>query len=172
MEAGIGVSIVDIEIRRVEWFNGGLFAEILSTAARNLILALEAEMLQIYPGDEATDHFMLGADEVAVGRGVFMIAYSETTPVACGAIRLLNPDTAELKRMYVIPQARGQGIAGRLLDVLESEARRLGARKAVLVTGPRQPEAISLYSRAGFVEIEGFGKFKDHPLGYFMGKQL
>ena len=42
----------------------------------------------------------------------------------------------------------------------------------VLETGPRQPEAISLYSRAGFVEIEGFGEFKDHPLSYFTGKQL
>ena len=163
MEAGIGVSIVDIEIRR---------AEIISAAARNLVLALEAEMLQLYPEDATTDHFILGTDEVADGRGAFMIAYGANTPVACGAIRLRNPATAEIKRMYVIPQARGQGIAGRLLDALDSEARCLGARKVVLETGPRQPEAISLCSRAGFVEIEGFGEFKDHPLSYFMGKEL
>ncbi len=160
------MSVETIEIRR---------AEILSTAAQNLILALESEMLKLYPEDAedaATDHFTLGADDVAVGRGAFMIGYTANTPVACGAIRLLNPETAEIKRMYVVPQARGQGIAGRLLDVLESEARHLGAREIVLETGPRQPEAISLYSRAGFVEIEGFGKFKDHPLSYFMGKEL
>ena len=160
------MTVETIEIRR---------AEIISTAARNLILALESEMLQLYPEDAedpATDHFTLRADEVSNGRGAFMIAYSANTPVACGAIRLRNPETAEIKRMYVVPQARGQGIAGRLLDALESEARHLGARKIVLETGPRQPEAISLYLTAGFVEIEGFGKFKDHPLSYFMGKEL
>ncbi len=90
-------------------------------------------------------------------RRVYTRRARSSSPAQFPPIRLRNPDTAELKRMYVIAQARGQGIAGRLLDAFESERRRLGARKIVLQTGPRRPEAISLYSRAGFVEIEGFG---------------
>ena len=74
-------------------------------------------------------------------------------------MRRIEPGVAEIKRMYVDPSARGRGVGRQILDALEAEARRLGARRIVLETGPRQPEAIALYARAGFAEIPLFGEY-------------
>ncbi len=81
----------DIEVRR---------ETLTSDAATALILALNAELIARYPEDRTADHFELHADEVAPGRGVFLVAYAGGRPVACGAIRLLDAHTAEVKRMY------------------------------------------------------------------------
>jgi GNAT superfamily N-acetyltransferase len=152
-----------IEIRR---------AAITSSAARKLILALNAELSARYPEDGTAAHFRLDAGEVAHGRGAFLVAYAGGAPLACGAVRLLGADTAEIKRMYVRPSARGRGLGRRMLGALEAEARTLGAKQIVLETGPRQPEAIALYARAGFAEIAAFGEYEDSPLSVFMGKDL
>ncbi|HET8679805.1 MAG TPA: GNAT family N-acetyltransferase [bacterium] len=143
-----------------------------SVIATALILALNAELIARYPEDRTADHFELDADEVAPGRGVFLVAYAGSRPLACGAIRLLDADTAEVKRMYVEPGARGYGLGRRLLRALEAEAQLLGARRIVLETGPRQPEAIALYLRAGFSKIAAFGEYANSPLSVFMGKDL
>lgn len=74
--------------------------------------------------------------------------------------------------MYVVPSARRRGVARRLLESLEAEARALGARRLVLETGPRQPEAIGLYASAGFSTIGAFGQYQASPLSVFMGKTL
>jgi GNAT superfamily N-acetyltransferase len=143
-----------------------------SRAAVELILALNAELLAIYPEDDTANHFRLDADEVAPGRGAFLVAYAGDHALACGAIRLLDAETAEIKRMYVQPDARGLGLGRRLLGALEAEARILGAKKMVLETGPRQPEAIALYSSAGFSRIGAFGEYESSPLSVFMSKEL
>jgi GNAT superfamily N-acetyltransferase len=143
-----------------------------SRAALELVLALNAELLARYPEDDTANHFRLDAEEVAPGRGAFLVAYAGDHPLACGAIRLLDAETAEIKRMYVHPDARGRGVGRRLLAALEVEARILGARKMVLETGPRQPEAIALYSSAGFSRIGAFGEYDSSPLSVFMGKEL
>lgn len=96
--------------------------------------------------------------------------------VGCGALRRLSvpglEDAAEVKRMYVVPEARGRGVARVVLDALEGEARAIGAARMVLETGDQQPEAIALYTRAGFEAIPRFGEAWTHPLSIFMGKQL
>ncbi len=143
-----------------------------SDAAKELILALNAELLGRYPEDGTANHFRLDADEVVHGRGAFLVAYAGDKPLACAAIRLLDADTAEIKRMYVEPSVRGLGLGRRLLGALEAEARVLGVKQIVLETGPRQPEAIALYSRAGFSEIAAFGEYVSSPLSVFMGKDL
>src|SRR4051812_4421994 len=74
-----------------------------------LITALNAELLERYPEDGST-HFRLDPEEVAPGRGVFLIAYVNGQPAGCGATRLIDPQTAEIKRMYVVPEFRGRGI--------------------------------------------------------------
>ena len=153
----------EIEVRR---------EPLTSHVATALILALNAELTARYPEDRSADHFELDADEVAPGRGVFLIAYASDRPLACGAIRLLDADTAEVKRMYVEPRARGQGLGRRLLRALEAEARMLGVKRVVLETGPRQPEAIALYTRVGFSTIAAFGEYENSPLSVFMGKDL
>jgi putative acetyltransferase len=76
----------EIEIRR---------EAITSSAAERLILALNAELSALYP-EPGANHFRLDAAEVAPGRGAFLVAYQNGRPLACGAIRLLSPETAEV----------------------------------------------------------------------------
>jgi len=143
-----------------------------SLVAQDLIAALNAELLERYPEDGSADHFRLESHEVTPGRGSFLVAYEEAVPIGCGAVRRIEAGVAEVKRMYVAPAVRGRGVGRALLAALEAEARDLGATRLVLDTGPRQPEAIALYERAGFVHIEAFGEYEDHPLSVFMGKDL
>jgi GNAT superfamily N-acetyltransferase len=79
---------------------------------------------------------------------------------------------AELKRMYVVDQARGRGFARRLLAELERTAVAAGARRMVLETGTRQPEAIGLYRSAGYQPIPGFGVYRCAPGSRYFGKPL
>ena len=82
----------------------------------------------------------------------------------CGAVRHLGGLRAEVKRMYVVPEARCQKIRKGILDALEREARRLGVEEMVLETGVRQPRALSLYETAGFVRVPLFGEYVGKPL--------
>jgi putative acetyltransferase len=145
--------------------------ELTSAAAQALIGALNAELGARYPGD-GSGYFRLDPDEVRPGRGAFVVAYEGDTAVGCGAVRLIEPRVAEIKRMYVLPDRRGCGIARRILEVLEREARSLGVTKLRLETGTRQPEAIALYSRTGYVPSDPFGEYPSSPLNVFFEKRL
>lgn len=143
-----------------------------SPPARELIGALNQELSGVYTEADAT-HFALDAEEVAPGRGAFLVAYRDAAPVGCGAVRLIDDATAELKRMYVVPSLRGSGIGRCLLGALEGEARRLGARRVVLETGTRQTAALALYERAGFEPIPLFGEYCLSPeTSVCLGKPL
>ena len=142
-----------------------------SAEARTLIAALDAEMHGRYP-EEGANHFRLDADEVAVGRGAFLVAALEGALVACGAVRRIEPGVLEIKRMYVAPAARRRGIARLLLERLEQEARALGAKRVVLETGVRQPDALALYERAGYEPVEPWGEYVDSPLSVCLCKEL
>jgi len=142
-----------------------------STEAQQLIAALNTELDRLYPEDGA-NHFRLDADEVAPGRGGFFVARLDGELAGCGALRLAAPGLAEVKRMYVRETLRGRGIAWRMLQWLEAEARLLGAGRIVLETGERQIEAVALYRRAGYTEIERYGEYVDSPLSLCMGKAL
>lgn len=146
-------------------------ASLDSAVARRLIESLNAELLARYPEEGAT-HFRLDVDEVAPGRGAFVVAYRADDPVGCGAIRRIDDDVAEIKRMYVVPEARGARLAAAILAALEAEARALAVARLVLETGERQPEAIALYRRAGFVVIPRFGEYVDSALSLCMAKAL
>src|SRR5688572_18192676 len=115
-----------------------------SQDASALIAALNAELAHRYP-EPGANYFRLDASEVAPGRGAFLIARSDRQPVGCGAIRKLDEASAELKRMYVLPKHRGQGVGRDLLQHLETVGRELGVSRLVLETGTRQPEAMALY---------------------------
>ena len=91
--------------------------------------------------------------------------------IGCGAV-LLGADRGELKRMYVQPRGRGQGVARALLALLEAEARRAGCQVLKLETGPYQPEALGLYAKSGYERCGPFGKYPDDPLSVFMQKRL
>jgi len=146
-------------------------SDIRSPEARALIEALNAELSSRYPEDGAT-HFRLDEEEVAPGHGAFLVAARAGKPVGCGAVRRIEPGTAEIKRMYVSPEARGQRIGRAVLSALEREARALGCARLVLETGVRQQEAIALYEHAGFSRIPAFGEYVHSPLSVCMAKDL
>jgi GNAT superfamily N-acetyltransferase len=145
--------------------------DITSAVAGGLIEALNAELSDRYP-EEGANHFRLDVDEVAPGRGAFVIATRSGTPVGCGAVRRLDERAGEIKRMYVIPAERGRGLGRVILASLEAEARALGLDRLLLETGVRQPEAIALYARAGFTAVPPFGEYVDSPLSVCMAKDL
>jgi ribosomal protein S18 acetylase RimI-like enzyme len=139
--------------------------------AKRLILALNAELEERYPEDGA-NHFRLETDEVSGDRGVFLVAYLGEEPIACGAIRRLGEEDAEIKRMYVDPGTRGSGVGRRMLDELVSHGREFGAKRIVLETGKRQIEALALYKRAGFEPIPRFGEYANSPFSLCLAKDL
>jgi putative acetyltransferase len=145
--------------------------DILSPEALALIAALNAELSASYPEPGAT-HFRLDPDEVADGRGAFLVASRAGRPIGCGAVRRIDPRTGELKRMYVRPEERGRGVGRALLGALEAQARALGLTRLVLETGIRQTEAIALYQRCGFKNIRPFAEYVSSPLSICMAKDL
>jgi putative acetyltransferase len=142
-----------------------------SEAAQRLVAALNAELVARYP-DPLDLHFSLTEEQVAPGQGAFLVARAGARPIGCGAVRRLDAGTAEIKRMYVAPEARGRGLAGRILARLEVEARRLHAVRLVLEMGDRQPEAGALYARAGFTPIPRYGEYACAPHSICLGKML
>ncbi len=97
--------------------------DILSPVVQRLIDALNAELDARYP-EEGANHFRLDPEEVADGRGAFLVAYIGGKPVGCGALRRIEPAVAEIKRMYVAPEAHGRGVGRQVLLELEAEAQR------------------------------------------------
>jgi GNAT superfamily N-acetyltransferase len=87
----------------------------------------------------------------------------EGTALGCGALRALGDDVAEVKRMYVVPAARGRGVSKAVLAALEDAAREHGWTTLRLETGPLQPDAIGLYTSAGYRPIGAFGAYVGHP---------
>lgn len=143
-----------------------------NAAAVRLIAALNAEIRDRY--EEPLEGFILhlDPDEVAPGRGAFALAWVGIEAVGCGAVRLLDDSSAELKRMYVVPEYRRHGVAAALLRLLEHEARSLGAARVVLETVTTPPAAAALYRGAGYEEIPRFGPYVDSDISFCMGKML
>jgi putative acetyltransferase len=147
-------------------------ADLNADTSRQLIAALNAELSGAY-SEPGANHFSLDSSEVAPGRGAFFVVQVNGQPVGCGALRLIDPQTGELKRMYVAPAARGLGLGRRLVAALEAEARALGARKLVLETGTRQTAALALYRASGFVPIPLYGEYCLSPdTSICLGKDL
>ncbi|MEN8655778.1 GNAT family N-acetyltransferase [Streptomyces sp. 21So2-11] len=113
-------------------------------------------------------------------RGIYLIAYDDRgRPVATGAWRAQDENgegystgDAELKRMYVIPDCRGLGLARRILAALEADARAAGRTRMVLETGTEQPEAIALYASSGYLPTTKFGHFREYDSSRCFAKPL
>ena len=106
-------------------------------------------------------------------RVTFITARCGDRPVGCGAIVDHNGDYAEVKRMFVVPEFRGRGIARRILTELECLARRAGFGRMRLETGAMQEQAIGLYRSVGFRPREQFGDYPNIPfLSVFLEKQI
>ena len=113
--------------------------------------------------DEATATF-------APGRGCFLVARRGDETVGCGGVQFLDERTAEVKRMWVGPTARGVGLGRRLLAELEAVARAGGRTRVVLDTNEVLDEALALYRTAGYVPID---RYNDNPYAtHFFAKDL
>ena len=83
-----------------------------------------------------------------------------------------DSDYAEIKRVFVLDRFRGKGLSKQLMLYLESELKSRGVRLIRLETGVRQPEALGLYRKLGYVERDPFGAYRPDPLSVFMEKRL
>jgi GNAT superfamily N-acetyltransferase len=125
--------------------------------ARQLEDQLVAEMIDRYGGAGPS---AVPIEQFAPPQGCFVVATLEGVAVACGGFRFLRPQVAEIKRMYVDPGARGRGFGRRHLAFLEQRAAEAGYTQVWLETGTEQPEAIRLYTAAGYRPMEPYGEFK------------
>jgi GNAT superfamily N-acetyltransferase len=120
-----------------------------------LVKMLDAE-LRIRDGDE---HGFYAQFNKPVGLSGVVVAYLENVPVGCGAFKKYSDETAEIKRMFVTQNARGNRIGGSILSELESWAAEMNFSECILETGYKQPEAISLYKRSGYEVIPNYGQY-------------
>jgi GNAT superfamily N-acetyltransferase len=134
-----------------------------------LIAALLADLMDRYGVEDLDEPAPI---ELAPPGGVFLVACTDDGPVGCGGIRYHADGIAELKRMYVLPAARRDGVARALLERLEQHAVTLGYSRVRLETGVRQPEAIALYESAGYEPIERYGHYRASPLSRCFEKRL
>jgi GNAT superfamily N-acetyltransferase len=130
--------------------------------AAELIRGLSEELAQRY--DFIDDGAARFHPEDALGpRAAFLVGRVGGVAVACGALRPLEGDVAEVKRMFVAPEVRGRGFGGLILAALERQAAALGYAAVWLETGDLQPEAIRLYERAGYRRIDAYGPYVGIP---------
>jgi putative acetyltransferase len=95
--------------------------------------------------------------------GAYVVAYLDGLPLACGALRPIDSETAEVKRMYIQRDHRRRGLGRAVLAYLQREARRLGYKRLLLETGYKQLASIALYESFGFHRIPPFGEYKNDP---------
>jgi putative acetyltransferase len=134
-----------------------------------LINELDAYQDTLYPPESR--HY-LDLKSLSQSNTIFMVARDmHDRAVGCGAI-VLHSSYGEVKRMYVHPESRGQGIARQILEALESAAHLRDCQELRLETGPHQPAAIAFYETSGYKRRGPFGAYTDDPLSVFMQKPL
>lgn len=90
-----------------------------------------------------------------------VVAYLENKPVGCGAFKKYDNNSAEIKRMFTLPELRGKGIANNILILLENWARELSYESCILETGERQFEAVQFYKKNNYIVTTNYGQYKN-----------
>ncbi len=148
-----------IELRRTDSSNADF---------KDLVIMLDDE-LRIRDG---ADHpFYAQFNKLDAIRHV-VVAYDDYVAVGCGAFRPYSSETVEIKRMFVHPVHRGQGIASLILSTLESWTCEQHYTQCILETGYNQPEAIALYNKAGYLKIPNYGPYADVANSICFGKKI
>lgn len=137
--------------------------------ASELLAEMSDELNELYRTGSRLTRPALCPGELRAPSGAYLVGWRDELAVAGGGVRKFGPGVAEVKRMYVRPPARSQGVAAELLAALEATARSLGYRTVRLDSGPKQLHALSLYRRAGFVDIE---PYNDNPFACFWGEKV
>ncbi len=135
---------------------------------QSLVKLLDKD-LAIRDGDEHA--FYAQFNKIDSIRNV-IVCYEEKKPVGCGAFKPFGPDSVEIKRMYVEPEMRGKGTGQRILHALENWAAESGYRYTVLETGKKQPEAIALYKKSGYIVTPNYGQYSGKENSVCMKKAI
>ena len=139
-----------------------------SGLAVELLADLDAEYVRRWGHGDVS---VIEPGEFDPPRGEFFVAWLDGEPVGTGGWRV-GDDIAEIKRMYVRPEAQRRGVARALLEAVEQSAAEAGMAQLRLVTGDLQPEATALYRSAGYADVEPYGLYADGPSATFLGKLL
>lgn len=89
-----------------------------------------------------------------------VVLYMNEIPVGCGALKVFDSKSMEIKRMYIETEARGKGLATLILKEVELWTFELAYKTCLLETGKRQPEAIALYTKNGYKIIPNYGQYE------------
>ncbi|MEO6229152.1 MAG: GNAT family N-acetyltransferase [Ferruginibacter sp.] len=135
----------------------------------HLLVTLLDKDLSIRDGDEHSFYAQFNSIETIKNA---VVCYSNDEPIGCGAFKPFEQVQVEIKRMYVLPTFRGKGIGQLILTELEQWVSALNYQSCVLETGKKQPEAISLYQKAGYAFIENYGQYKNVANSVCMQKML
>jgi GNAT superfamily N-acetyltransferase len=147
--------------------------EIIKTTSENpdfgtLIAALDASLWERYP-ELKTNYW--GNNVIELNPNVVII-YLDDKAVACGCFKKYDKNTIELKRMFVSPEARGLGLAKRIIKELELWAHELGFSFSVLETLYKQKEAIGLYQKVGYAIVDNYEPYVGLENSICMKKQI
>jgi GNAT superfamily N-acetyltransferase len=148
---------VSVQVRRVAGTD---------PVALALIAAMVDEMGELY--EPGLARFPFAPEELAPPGGGFVVLWEDGSAVAGGGVKRLDERACEIKRMYVVPAARGRGVGRALLAALEDMARELGYAVARLDTGAKQPRARRMYERAGYAAIPDYN---GNPYAAFWGEK-
>lgn len=129
----------------------------------------DAYMAALYP---AESNHLLDVESLCAPEVHFLVARWEDRIVGCAALVRGQGGQGEIKRMFVDPSARGQGVGRSLLERIEAIAKEEAIHLLQLETGGQQPEALALYRRFGYVERGPFGSYQPDPFSLFMEKRL
>lgn len=145
-----------------------------ATDAATLLEQADATNVALYGHPDATP--LHPATSSPDKRGLFLVAYDDGYPVACGGYRRYPEDSsgriAEVKRMYVAAESRRCGLGRAVLARLEDSARPDGYTRIILDVGSKQPAAHALYEAAGYHRIPGFSIYRDKPGNRAYAKDL
>jgi GNAT superfamily N-acetyltransferase len=127
-----------------------------SAEARELVAAMEAWVREGFGPPTPDRTSTVTAEEMVPPRGAFVVLREDGRVVAGGGVRRLDDGVCEIKRMFVVPEARGRGHGRRLLEALEGAAADLGYRRVRLDTAQSMTTAMALYSSAGYEPIPDY----------------
>ena len=136
---------------------------------RALLRQSDAYFASLYP---AVSNHLIDVAALSEPNVRLLVARSGGAAIGCGAIIIGTDGEAELKRMFVLPEARGRRIGGQILEALESAGKAEGVRVVRLETGVRQPESLALYRRHGYTERGPFGSYERDPLSRYFEKWI
>ncbi len=135
---------------------------------RNLVTMLD-QYLAVMDGEEHAYYAGYnGLDSIPY----VIVVYENDKPVGCGAMKEFSTDSVEVKRMFVHPDHRRQGVAKLVLSELEKWANEFGYNSCILETGKRQAEAVALYLSYGYSQVPNYGQYEQMENSICMMKQL